>query len=128
MQFLAKHTRWQIRLPFSFHHSRMKSSSPRVSLPIFGFHGTTIEACHSAGFDPSISAQALDFTEIASRVAIGLGVALAPKSLSAVGLPGIRYINVTGTPTTSDVVLAFRKSEASQAVKSYIAICRRMGL
>jgi hypothetical protein len=57
-----------------------------------------------------------------------MGVALAPKSLSAVGLPGIRYIDVAGISTTSDVALAFRKSEASQAVKSFIAMCRRMGL
>jgi DNA-binding transcriptional LysR family regulator len=101
--------------------------TPRQPADI-GFHGTTIEACHSAGFEPNISAQALDFTEIASRASIGMGVALAPKSLSAVGLPGIRYIDVAGISTTSDVALAFRKSEASQAVKSFIAMCRRMGL
>lgn len=101
--------------------------TPRQPADI-GFHGTTLEACRSAGFEPNISAQALDFTEIASRASIGMGVALAPKSLSAVGLPGIRYIDVAGIPTTSDVALAFRKSEASQAVKSFIAMCRRMGL
>jgi len=53
-------------------------------------------------------------------------VALVPKSMNAVGLPGICYVDVSGITTTSDVAIAFRKSESSQAAKSFIALCRRV--
>ena len=60
-----------------------------------------------------------------SDLAIELGVALVPKSMSAVSLPGIRYVDISGIAITSEVVLAFRKSEPSRAAKSFIALCRR---
>jgi len=99
--------------------------TPRQPADI-GFHRTTLEACRSAGFEPDINAHALDFTEIASRVAIELGVALVPKSMNAVGLPGICYVDVSSITTTSDVAIAFRKSESSLAAKSFVALCRRV--
>jgi DNA-binding transcriptional LysR family regulator len=58
-------------------------------------------------------------------VAIGAGVAIVPKSLECVRLPGIRYIALPHSHVTSDIVVAYRKTEASPAVRAFIAHSKR---
>ncbi len=88
--------------------------------PDVGFHHNTIEACHEAGFQPRISAEGRDYTTIASLVAIGLGVALVPRSLECLRLPGVRYVPLPASAITSDLAIAHRKTEASPAVRAFI--------
>jgi DNA-binding transcriptional LysR family regulator len=88
--------------------------------PDVGFHANTLDACTAAGFNPQINAIGRDFTTIASMVAVGLGIAIGPRSLSCLQLPGVRYIPLTST-VTSDLSIAYRKTEASPAVRAFIA-------
>ena len=90
-----------------------------------GFHGTTFAACKEAGFEPNINSTSWDFTGIGSMVAIGAGVAIVPKSLECVRLPGIRYVPLPYANVTSDLVVAYRKTEASPAVRAFIAHSKR---
>jgi DNA-binding transcriptional LysR family regulator len=90
-----------------------------------GFHGTTHAACAEAGFEPMINSAALDVTGIASMVAIGAGVSILPKSLESVRLPGIRYVALPRLRTTSDIIVAYRKTESSPAVRAFIGHSRR---
>lgn len=90
-----------------------------------GFHSNTIAACEEAGFRPVINALGRDFTTIASMVAVGLGIALVPKSLDCLRLPAIAYVPISGSRVTSDLAVAYRKTEASPAVRAFIAHCRR---
>lgn len=53
-------------------------------------------------------------------VAIGLGVALVPRSLNCLRLPGVRYVPLAASSTTSDLAIAHRKTEASPAVRAFI--------
>ena len=87
----------------------------------FGFHANTIAACADAGFTPKIDASGRDFTTIASMVAVGLGVALVPKSMECLQLPGVRYLPLLGTGIKSEVAAVFRKTEASPAVRAFVA-------
>jgi DNA-binding transcriptional LysR family regulator len=86
-----------------------------------GFHRNTLLACREAGFEPNVKAIAHDFTEIASLVGIGVGVALVPQSMRCADLPDISYQPVEGLKTTSDVAIAYRKGEGAPAVKAFIA-------
>jgi len=88
--------------------------------PDVGFHANTLQACAEAGIAPSISATGRDFTTIASMVAVGLGVALVPKSLDCLQLPGIRYVKLSREHMT-DLAIAYRKSEGSATVRAFIA-------
>jgi DNA-binding transcriptional LysR family regulator len=88
--------------------------------PDVGFHYNTIEACNEAGFQPTISPEGRDYTTITSMVAIGLGVALVPRSLDCLRLPGVRYVPLAASATTSDLAIAHRKTEASPAVRAFI--------
>lgn len=86
-----------------------------------GFHSNTIEACHDAGFNPKINPNGRDFTTIASMVAVGLGVAIVPKSLECLRLPGVRYMEFSDSRAQTDLAIAYRKTEASAAVRAFIA-------
>lgn len=92
--------------------------------PDVGFHYNTIEACNEAGFQPAISPEGRDYTTIVSMVAIGLGVALVPRSLDCLRLPGVRYVPLAASATTSDLAIAHRKTEASPAVRAFILHAR----
>uniref|UniRef100_UPI003138C16C LysR substrate-binding domain-containing protein n=1 Tax=Azorhizobium sp. AG788 TaxID=2183897 RepID=UPI003138C16C len=65
-----------------------------------------------------------DFTTIASMVAVGLGIALVPKSLDCLRLPGVQYRNIRGIQTMSELAIAHRKSELSAAVRAFIKFNR----
>lgn len=89
--------------------------------PEVGFHRNTLQACREAGFEPMVKAVAHDFTEIASIVGIGAGVALVPQSMRVAGLPNVCYRPLEGVTTTSDVAIAYRKGEAAPAIKAFIS-------
>ncbi|MDI7861573.1 LysR substrate-binding domain-containing protein [Rhizobiaceae bacterium n13] len=93
--------------------------------PDVGFHSNLLLACHEAGFTPRINNMGKDFTTIASMVAVGLGVALVPRSLECVRLPGITYLPVQACSVTSDLAGAYRKIEPSPTIRSFIAHCRK---
>ncbi len=86
-----------------------------------GFHSNTIEACRDAGFNPNINPNGRDFTTIASMVAVGLGVAIVPKSLECLRLPGVRYAVFSDSRAQTDLAVAYRKTEASAAVRAFIS-------
>ncbi|MGE7368431.1 LysR family transcriptional regulator [Neorhizobium sp. NPDC001467] len=86
-----------------------------------GFHCNTLAACQAAGFEPTITPTGRDFTTIASMVAVGLGAAIGPQSLSCLQLPGVRYLRLVRNPVTSDLAIAYRKTESSPAVRAFVA-------
>lgn len=89
--------------------------------PEVGFHRSTLQACREAGFEPGVKAVAHDFTEIASLVGIGAGIALVPQSMRCADLPNVNYQPLEGMMTTSDVAVAYRKGEGAPAIKAFIA-------
>jgi len=95
--------------------------------PDVGFHSNTIEVCGEAGFAPNISAVGRDFTTIASMVAVGLGLALVPASMRCLQLPGVRYVNLANSQTTSNLAVAYRRAETSTPVRAFISLIRRPG-
>jgi DNA-binding transcriptional LysR family regulator len=86
-----------------------------------GFHANTLEACQSAAFEPKVSPTGRDFTTIVSMVAVGLGIALVPKSLECLRLPGVRYVGTSNARPTTSVAMAHRKTEGAPAVRAFIA-------
>ena len=92
--------------------------------PDVGFHRLTLMACNVAGFDPRSEAVGSDFTTIASMVAVGLGVALAPLSTACLQLPGVVYRSLAAGDVRSEVAVAFRRNESASAVEAFIAHCR----
>lgn len=87
-------------------------------------HYTTI-ACQAAGFDPHFGPKGRDFTTIASMVSVGLGVALVPQSIQCVQLPSIIYRSVKDIGTRAELAVAFRRSDHSPVVRTFVSVARR---
>jgi DNA-binding transcriptional LysR family regulator len=85
-----------------------------------GFHANTLRACTEAGFKPKLNTGGRDFTTIASMVAVGVGLALVPKSMVCLRLPGVRYIPLLDNNVMSDLAVVYRKTEHNPAVKSFV--------
>lgn len=89
-----------------------------------GFHRQTILACKAAGIAPAIVPTGRDFMTTASMVTVGLGVALVPRSMECMQLPGIVYRELAPPATRSDISAVFRRNEAAPAANAFIAHCR----
>ncbi len=94
--------------------------------PDIGFHANTIEACKEAGFSPRINTTGRDFTTIASMIAVGLGIALVPKGMDCLRLPGVRYLSLANMDTRSELAIVHRKTENNPAVRAFILHHRGM--
>lgn len=92
--------------------------------PGVSFHHHTVAACRAAGFLPRMGPQGRDFMTIASMVAVGLGVAIVPRSVSCVTLPGVCYREFSGHAIMADLSIAFRKSDPSEAVRAFVKYSR----
>jgi DNA-binding transcriptional LysR family regulator len=84
------------------------------------FHQHTVAACQAAGFQPRLGPQGRDFMTIASMAAVGLGVALVPRSVGCIQLPGVAYRPLAGPAVTAELAVAHRRSEPSAAVRRFI--------
>ena len=89
-----------------------------------GFHRQTALACKAAGIEPTIQPNGRDFMTIASMVTVGLGVALVPRSMECMQLPGIVYRSLSSPVTRSDISAVFRRNEAAPAANAFIGHCR----
>ena len=96
-----------------------------------GFHANTLDACGEAGFKPKINSNGRDFTTIASMIAVGIGIALVPKSMDCFRLPGLRYVPLIDNDVTTDLAVVYRKSDVNPSVRAFIAhhrsLMRRQG-
>jgi DNA-binding transcriptional LysR family regulator len=66
-----------------------------------GMHSRMMDACQGAGFVPRIAQEATQMQTIVALVAGGLGVALVPECVTALGLHGVVYRPIlaeTGVP------------------------------
>ena len=82
-------------------------------------HNLFHQACLDAGFEPNILDQG-DSPNTMYMVAAGLGVALAPASLRASGLPGIAFKPFTHPTPELELAIAFRKNNTSQILAAFI--------
>ncbi|TQV83780.1 LysR family transcriptional regulator [Denitrobaculum tricleocarpae] len=90
-----------------------------------GLYDRIITACAGAGFTPQIVQEAPRVGSTLNLVAAGLGISFVPGSLCASHTDGIAYRPVKcDPPLLAPIMLACRKTEASEAVKSFIQIVR----
>lgn len=79
--------------------------------------------CNSAGFNPQIVEQAVQFATILGLVSSNAGVAIVPQSLTAIQLPNVSFIPIDHPEAFSKVYLARRQDDqASPASKKLVAI------
>lgn len=99
--------------PFVMHPSGHRSS----------VHARVLEACATAGFEPSPVVEVAETSTLVVFVAAGLGVALVPEPVRSLGLEGVSYVALSDPPTI-DLALATR-ADASAVVRRVVTVVRR---
>jgi DNA-binding transcriptional LysR family regulator len=92
----------------------------------------------AAGFDASVATlqdlggalrrparQVSDFVTVLALVSAGYGLALVPRSMQALGVQNVAYRAIDGYSEAAELVLAWRASEVSPAVRAFVAQCLR---
>jgi DNA-binding transcriptional LysR family regulator len=90
-----------------------------------GLYDAIIAACHRAGFAPQIGQEAPLILSTLSLVAAGLGISLIPASMQRLHMDGVVTVRLKGVPLTAPLNLAYRHSEASPAVRSFVDLAQR---
>lgn len=79
-----------------------------------------VRSCAAAGFQPRCGHEVGEASTQVALVAAGLGVALAPSSVRALPLDGVRFVPVRGAETV-DLALAWRADDASAALQNLLS-------
>lgn len=88
--------------------------------PGSGIYDATIAACHGAGFNLRVGQLAPRTTSAPGLVAAGLGMSLVPESFGHVGINGVSYLSLNGSPQPKAVLnLVSRKGNRSAAVQHF---------
>jgi DNA-binding transcriptional LysR family regulator len=81
----------------------------------------TFEVARRGRFQPFIGPRPGPLAAVLTCVSLGSMVAVVPRALSnCVTLPGVLYRPLTGKPIQSEIALAFRRHERSQAVREFL--------
>lgn len=85
------------------------------------YYDKLMEICHRLGFTPTITHEANNVHSILQLVEAGLGVSILPFSLKHqyAGLQ-VSFIDLKDIPVTTEVVLAYKKSNTSVALQWFI--------
>lgn len=89
----------------------------------YGCRDQILQVGEHGGFTPEIAPPVRDFIAALTLVGGGLGVALVPASLGRVRIPGVAFRPLADMQLTTRLVGAYRRGEASPAVRGVI---RRM--
>lgn len=102
----------------------------RLVVPHFqeehGFLELIHQVAERGGFQPHVAPPVRDFVAALTLVGAGLGVTLVPESLRRVQLQGVTYRPLADLVLTTRLVGAYRRGEASPAVRTVVARLREL--
>jgi DNA-binding transcriptional LysR family regulator len=84
-----------------------------------------VNACRTAGFEPSLGQSAPQIASVLAFVAAELGVSLVPSSMRNAMIQGVSYRDLGDGGATVHIALAHRRGEQSQAVQRFSNEARR---
>ncbi|MHC1479013.1 LysR family transcriptional regulator [Frateuria aurantia] len=76
--------------------------------------------CMRAGFTPRLGQPSPQMVSSVSMVASGFGVAMVPRSIQQLQVPGVRYTRLLGLQPKVKIVLVCRKHDRSPVVANFI--------
>lgn len=80
--------------------------------------------CDQAGFSPRIVQEAHPMSTVVGLVGAGAGVAIVPQSMESLAFRNVAYRPLRGTREVSEFFVAWRREDASPAVKNFLAVVR----
>lgn len=89
-------------------------------------HGLVTSLCREAGFVPRIRHEVAETSTLVTFVAAGLGVAVVPEPVSALGVPGAVYRPLAQATARVDLAVATRVGDESAALSRALVVLRRL--
>jgi DNA-binding transcriptional LysR family regulator len=81
----------------------------------------TFEVARRGRFQPIIGPQPGPLAVVLACVSLGDCVAVVPRAVcDCIALPGVLYRPLTGKPVLSEIAIAFRRHERSEAVRAFV--------
>ncbi len=98
--------------------------TPRRMAP--GLHDDIVSFCHSAGFSPQVTQEAIQMQTVISLVSAEMGVALIPASLQNLQRTGVVYKQLKEPSPLTEIHLAWRAGDVIPALKLFLALTREI--
>jgi DNA-binding transcriptional LysR family regulator len=95
---------------------------PRAVSP--HYHDLIVARCVSAGFSPIIRHEARLWQTIVTMVALGMGVALVPKTLSRAWTQNVYYVDIKQQGSLSETHAIYAGGTPSNAAKDFLTMLR----
>lgn len=89
-----------------------------------GYRDDVEGVCREAGFVPRVAQEASDMHTIVALVGAGIGVALVPSSVAAVGRAGVAYVPLMDATARLGLDLASRRGDTSPLVERFRELAR----
>jgi DNA-binding transcriptional LysR family regulator len=89
------------------------------------FYDSIVNACLSAGFSPSIAHESTSILSQVGFVACGLAVALVPRSVKHLHMPGVTFRELDQTIPLTDIALVWRSAPVSELAQRFIDVAER---
>jgi len=80
--------------------------------------------CRSAGFEPRLGRQAIEWQTVCALVEAGLGVSLAPASIRRIRLKGVAYRRIEPNDARTAVAAAWRRDDRNPLVTRFLEVAR----
>ena len=87
-----------------------------------GLHDQILALCLKAGFRPRVVQEVHEMPTIIGLVAAGVGVALVAGSMQRIQVPGVAFRPLAEGGATADILLAWKRGEASPALRNFLTI------
>ena len=90
-------------------------------------HTRVMEMCGRAGFAPQIAQYADQIHTVASFVGAGIGVGLAPSTVTSFNMPGLRYLQIADKPAPLPMGVMWRTGNSSNLLRNFVRVAREAG-
>jgi DNA-binding transcriptional LysR family regulator len=91
-------------------------------------HDRILQVCAEAGFQPRITQRAVEWQTVAALVEAGLGVSIAPASITRIRLRHVAYRRITPDGARTTAALCWRRDEREPIVQHLLETVRGLGL
>jgi len=96
---------------------------PRRIAP--ALHDAILACYHEAGLTPHIGQEAIQMQTIIGLVSAGMGIALAPQSVSNLKRPGVDYRPLVNRTPLVETGLAWRRDNTSPVLHAFLELLRK---
>jgi DNA-binding transcriptional LysR family regulator len=88
-------------------------------------YDAVVDLCRGAGFEPRIRHEVAETSTLVTFVAAGLGVALVPEPVAALGVAGATYRPLAARQARVDLAVATRRDDDGAALARTLAVLER---